>query len=116
MATSSAVVPATTHIPKRRFGADDVAYLFTLLFAVTIFAITALLIWELWDHSKLTIDKFGFKFITSKLWNPVTNEFGALPFIYGTVISSFLALLISVPLGVGAAIYLSELATAKVSN
>ena len=44
------------------------------------------------------------------MWNPVTDEFGALPFIYGTVITSFLALLISIPLGVGAAIYLSELA------
>jgi phosphate transport system permease protein len=116
MATSSAAVPTTTTIPKRRFGADDVAYIFTLVFAVSIFAITILLISELWTHSKLSIDKFGFSFITSKLWNPVTNEFGALPFIYGTVISAALALVISVPLGVGAAVYLSELATTKVSN
>ena len=49
-------------------------------------------------------------------WNPVTEQFGALPFIYGTVLTSVLALLISVPLGVGAAIFLSELAPARISN
>jgi phosphate transport system permease protein len=50
------------------------------------------------------------------MWNPVEDQFGALPFIYGTVLTSFLALLISVPVGVGAAIYLSELATPRLSN
>src|SRR5208283_4226983 len=49
-------------------------------------------------------------------WNPVTDQFGALPFIYGTVVTSLLAMLISVPLGVGAAMFLSELAPAKLSN
>ncbi len=116
MATTSAAVPQSTRIAKRRFGGDDVAYGFTLLFALSVFAITALLVWELWLHSSLTRDKFGFSFITSKLWNPVTDQFGALPFIYGTLVTSLIALLISVPLGVGAAIYLSELATSKVSN
>jgi phosphate transport system permease protein len=115
MATSAAV-SQTTAAPKRRFGGDEVAYGITLLFALSIVAVTVLLVVELWQHSSLTRDKFGFGFIGSKLWNPVTNQFGALPFIYGTVLTSFLALLIAVPLGVGAAIYLSELATAKVSN
>src|SRR5207248_955102 len=58
----------------------------------------------------------GFSFLWGRTWDPVTNKFGALPFIYGTVITSFLALLISVPLGVGAAIYLAELAAPKLSN
>jgi phosphate transport system permease protein len=115
MATSAAVSQTTT-VPKRRFGGDEVAYGITLLFALSIVAVTILLVVELWQHSSLTRNKFGFGFIGSKLWNPVTNQFGALPFIYGTVVTSLLALLISVPLGVGAAIYLSELATAKVSN
>jgi phosphate transport system permease protein len=115
MATSAAV-SHTTAVQKRRFGGDEVAYGITLLFALSIVAITILLVVELWQHSSLTRNKFGFGFVGSKLWNPVTNQFGALPFIYGTVLTSFLALLIAVPLGVGAAIYLSELATAKVSN
>lgn len=116
MATSSAAVPQSAPIPKRRFGGDELAYGFTLFFALLIIAITILLVWELWLHSELSRTKFGLSFITSKMWNPVSDEYGALPFIYGTVITSLLALIISVPLGVGAAVYLSELALPKVSN
>lgn len=54
--------------------------------------------------------RFGWAFVTSSTWDPVAERFGALPFIYGTLVSSFLALLIAVPLGLGAAIYLSEVA------
>ena len=113
---SSAAVPQTRNILKRRFGGDEVAYAVTLFFALSILAVTVLLVVELWNHSALTRNKFGFAFIGSKLWNPVTSQFGALPFIYGTVITSLLALIISVPLGIGAAVYLSELAASRVSN
>ena len=68
------------------------------------------------DHSGPTRHEVGWGFLWSSTWDPVTEEFGALPFIYGTVVTSFIALLISVPLGVGAAIFLSELAPAKLSN
>jgi phosphate transport system permease protein len=74
------------------------------------------IVWQLWVHSAPARPKFGFSFLTSKLWDPVTDKFGAWPFIYGTLVTSALALVISVPLGVGAAIYLSELAEAKLSN
>jgi phosphate transport system permease protein len=116
MATSAAVVSGATNTPRRRFGGDEVAYLVTLIFAASILVITVAIVWQLWLHSSPAKEKFGFSFLTSKLWNPVTDEFGAWPFIYGTVITSFLALLIAVPLGVGAAIYLSELARPKLSN
>ncbi len=116
MATSSAAVSQPTSIPKRRFGADEVAYGFTLLFALSIIALTILLVWELWVHSAPAREKFGFSFVTSTKWDPVAEKYGALPFIYGTVITSLVALLISVPLGVGAAIYLAELAPPKLSN
>ena len=116
MATSVAAVSPSGKTSKRHFGGDEVAYLFTLLFAVSIIAITAILVWQLWLHSSPAKEKFGFGFFTSSLWNPVTDQFGALPFIYGTVITSSLALLIAVPLGVGAAIYLSELAHPRVSS
>ncbi len=56
------------------------------------------------------IRKFGWQFPFSSAWNPVTEDFGALPFIYGTLVSSALALLIAVPLSLGVAIFLSELA------
>jgi phosphate transport system permease protein len=116
MATTVAAVPRSSQIPKRRFGGDELAYGFTLIFALSIIAITLALVWQLWVHSSPAREKFGLGFITSTMWNPVTDQYGALPFIYGTVITSFLGLLISVPLGVGAAIFLSELAPPKVSN
>ena len=117
MATSTAAISrASAATAKRRIGADEVAYLVTLVFAASILVLTVLIVWELWLHSSPAKEKFGFSFLTSKLWNPVEDKFGAWPFVYGTVVTSFLALLISVPLGVGAAIYLSELAPAKLSN
>jgi len=81
-----------------------------------ILAVTALLVYELCVWGLPSVQKFVLGFLTSRMWNPVEDEFGALPFIYGTVLTSFLALLISVPIGVGAAIYLSELASPRLSN
>jgi phosphate transport system permease protein len=57
-----------------------------------------------------SITKFGFSFFTSQEWNAVTQEYGALPAIFGTLYSSLLGLLIAVPLSLGAAIFLVELA------
>lgn len=57
-----------------------------------------------------SIKKFGWRFLFTSTWDPVAEVFGALPFIYGTLVSSLLALLIAVPLGLGAAVYLAELA------
>src|SRR5271170_1403583 len=95
---------------------DQIAHLVTLIFAASVFVVTVLLVYELWVHSAPSRAKFGFSFLTGQVWDPVNEQFGALPFIYGTVVTSFLALLISVPLGVGAAIFLSELAPPKFSN
>jgi len=57
---------------------------------------------------------FGWSFLVTSTWDPVAERFGAIPFVYGTLVSSFLALLIAVPLGLGAAIYLAELAPARI--
>jgi len=112
---------ATAVLEKRATGissqtADAIARLVVLVFAATVLLISLLLIYELWIGSAPSRHKLGWSFITSSMWNPVSEEFGALPFIYGTVITSFIALLISVPLGVGAAIFLSEMAPAGISN
>jgi phosphate transport system permease protein len=66
--------------------------------------------------SMLAIRRFGFGFLTSQHWNPIRGEFGALPFIYGTVVSSLIALLISVPLSLGIAIFLVEQAPLYVAR
>jgi phosphate transport system permease protein len=101
---------------RRLRGGDELAWLIVLLFAISVLIVTALLIAELWVGSAAPREKFGFGFLTSKLWNPVTDEFGAYPFIYGTLVTSAVALAISVPIGVGAAVYLSELASGKWSD
>jgi phosphate transport system permease protein len=95
---------------------DQITHLVTLIFAASVFLVTVFLVYELWIHSGPSRAKFGFRFLTGKTWDPVAEDFGALPFIYGTVLTSFLGLLISIPLGVGAAIFLSELAPPQLSN
>ncbi|MFB3777103.1 MAG: phosphate ABC transporter permease subunit PstC [Bryobacteraceae bacterium] len=92
------------------------AHLVTLVFASSVLLITVLLVMELFDASFLSRQKLGWRFLISRSWDPVMEDFGALPFIYGTVVTSFLALLLAVPVGVGAAIFLSELAPPRVSD
>lgn len=82
----------------------------TLLAASVVVAILIAIILELYTQSSFSIDKFGFSFITSTDWNPVTGEYGALPFIFGTIVSSFIAILIAVPISVGVAVFLTEIA------
>lgn len=120
MATTSAVTvpPAggARSFAKRLQDGDEFAHILTLLFAASVLLIAVLLVYELWIHSDLSRNKFGFDFFFSSTWDPVQGQFGSLPFIYGTLVTSVLALVISVPLGVGAAIFLSEMAPARLSN
>jgi phosphate transport system permease protein len=64
---------------------------------------------ELFRDSKLTIAKFGLNFWRTKTWDPVAGDFGALPFIWGTLYSSLVAMLLSTPIALGIAVFLSEL-------
>ena len=95
---------------------DKIAHLVTMIFAASVFLVTIWLVYELWIHSAPSRAKFGFGFLTSASWDPVAVKFGALPFIYGTVLTSLIALIISIPLGVGSAIFLAELAPPRFSN
>lgn len=101
---------------KRLRSGDEIAYLVTFLSAASVIAVTALLVYELYKGSALPRAKFGWSFLFTSTWDPVAEQFGALPFIYGTVMTSALALLIGIPLGVGAAIFLAELAPAGISS
>jgi phosphate transport system permease protein len=80
-----------------------------LVCALSIFAIVVLILFELITRSRLTIDKFGLGFFFHSSWDPVNGNFGALPFLYGTIVSSFVGLLIAVPLAIGVAIFLTEM-------
>src|SRR3989304_919744 len=67
----------------------------------------------LWIASSETRSTVGFNFITSNDWNPVGEQFGALPFIAGTLVTSLVALVVAVPLGLGIAVFLAELCPAR---
>lgn len=82
----------------------------TLVMALSVVALIVLVGWQLFHGSTLSLKKFGAGFLTSSHWNPVEEEYGALPFVFGTLVSSLLALVLAVPLSIGTAIYLTELA------
>jgi phosphate transport system permease protein len=90
---------------------------FRVLLTVAALAVPVLLgflVWELWSGARMAIGEFGLGFLTSSEWDPVSGQFGALPLIFGTVVSSALALLIAVPLSLGVAIFLTEFAPMKI--
>ena len=81
----------------------------TRFFAIVVFSILAAILASLVIGSQLTLEKYGFSFIWSNDWDPVKEEFGALVPIYGTVVTSVIAMLIGVPVSFGIAIFLTEL-------
>ncbi len=97
-------------------GGDAIAYSITLASATLVLLLVALIVLELWTHSQPTVKTFGFHFLWTSTWDPNAGKFGALPFIYGTCVTSFLALLIAVPLGVASSIFLAEMAPPRLSN
>jgi phosphate transport system permease protein len=98
-------------------GSGDLADKFfiglMLTCALSIFAIVLFILTILTVRSKLSLVQFGFHFFTRSAWDPVSGDFGALPFIFGTLATSLLALAMAVPLALGVAIFLSELCPEK---
>ncbi len=84
------------------------------LAALSIPILLGFLVVELFQGSRLAMAKFGLSFVTTSVWDPVAEQFGALPLIFGTLASSALALLIAVPLSLGVAIYLTEFAPQRI--
>jgi phosphate transport system permease protein len=95
---------------------DEISRLGTLACAVTVLLVVGLIIGELWANSQPTVKTFGWHFLFTSTWDPNNDRFGALPFIYGTCVTSFLALLIAVPLGVASSVFLAEMAPPNLSN
>jgi phosphate transport system permease protein len=75
----------------------------------TILLIVGLIIYELITKGQLSWHAFGWKFFFTRDWDPVNDQYGALPFVYGTLVSSILALIISVPLAIGVAVFITEM-------
>jgi len=76
---------------------------------LAVLGVLGLIVYELVVRSELSWHAFGFKFFTSSEWDPVNEQFGALPFVYGTLVSSLVALIIAVPLSVGVAVFTTEM-------
>jgi phosphate transport system permease protein len=98
---------------------DRIFHILMVLCALSIFVIVALIGYELIAQSRLTWVQSGFKFFYTSFvdpttnqpsyWDPVNGNFSAVPFIYGTLVSSFLSLLVAVPLAIGVAVFLTEM-------
>jgi phosphate transport system permease protein len=114
MSARVSAVPSTQPLPQKRRAADrfgDVA-LYGLTAAATAAAFVLLggIGWKIFDLARPAISKFGFAFITRQGWDAVHRHFGALDLIWGTAVTSLVALLIAAPLSIAIGLYLSELA------
>ncbi|MPZ49751.1 MAG: phosphate ABC transporter permease subunit PstC [Dehalococcoidia bacterium] len=79
---------------------------------LALLAVMVAMVYELADGARPSFAKFGFGFLTGTTWDPVKEVFGALPLVYGTIVSSIVGLVIAVPISIGTAIFLSDLAPA----
>jgi phosphate transport system permease protein len=122
MATSASIAPGIRpqgrvhrYIGRLKTG-DEIARLIALTAASAVILITGILVYQLWIDSALTRHKFGWAFLFRQGWDTNADQYGALAYVFGTAATSLIALLIAVPLGVGAAIFLAELAPPRLSD
>ncbi len=101
---------------SRMLNGDRLAHGLVFSCAACVILLTVMLAYELWANSALSRMQFGWSFLFSNTWDPIAGKFGALPFIYGTVVTTALGLLFAIPLGIGAAVFLAELAPARISD
>jgi phosphate transport system permease protein len=107
----SNAIAHTTSLAKKRASAGDRTYIWVLQIAAAVVLLVIIgLLYELISGSMDSIQQFGLSFITSSTWNPSDQKFGALPFILGTLYSSFWALVLALPVSIFTAVFLSEFA------
>ena len=95
---------------------DAIFQLVALLFGLSVLVITGGIILELWLQSSAAREEYGLSFLWRTEYNPGGNEFGALPFIYGTLVTAFISILLAGPVGVGIAAYLVEIAPRRLNG
>jgi phosphate transport system permease protein len=107
------VAASTQEAPllKRRYSQlpDHIFQLAMLGCGVSVLALVGLIVYELVSGSGLSWHAFGWRFFFTSQWDPVNDHFGALPFVYGTIVSSIVALVLAVPLAVGVAVFITEM-------
>jgi phosphate transport system permease protein len=89
--------------------ADSIFHMAMLSCGLCVLALVGLIVYELITKSNLSWHAFGWKFFFQSEWDPVALQFGAFPFVYGTIVSSILALVIAVPLAIGVAVFITEM-------
>ncbi len=107
---------AKMQVARRIWTADRPFRFATAACCILIVLIMAGILLELWRHSQLALQRFGWGFLVSASWDPVRENFGALSSIYGTVVSTLIALLVAVPTSLVVALLLVELAPKKLSG
>ena len=95
---------------------DKIVYTSLRFFSLVVVCLLISIIFQLFKASKLAFDEFGLSFVLSDFWNPVDDEFGALAFIFGTVVTSILSLLIAGPVSVFVAIFINEFLPKKLAG
>lgn len=103
-------------VKRRGVSADGVYKTLLAGAAALLFVVVALIVYEVVRGAELSVRTIGWQFLVQTEWDPVADKYGALPYIYGTLVSSLLALLMAVPLGVGSAVFLAEIASRRVGS
>lgn len=103
------------HRRRLRFG-DALLRGLTVVFSAGLIVLLGLMLWVLADGGWPAFSRLGLSFFTSRDWNPVTDRFGALPYIYGTLVTSSLAILFALPISIGLALLLNEVRSGWVRN
>jgi phosphate transport system permease protein len=107
---------AAAPVRVRRFSLDPFYKAALAAAATAVFLVVALIVYEVARGSSLSIRTIGWSFLVQSEWDPVANHYGVLPYVYGTLVSSVLALALAVPLGIGSAVFLAELASRRIGS
>ncbi|HEY1199207.1 MAG TPA: phosphate ABC transporter permease subunit PstC [Thermoplasmata archaeon] len=100
--------PSSRGTPRVSRWGDRIFLILTLLATAAVAALMVALVVVLVYGSRATIQAYGFSFLTNRVWNPESNIYTIVPFAVGTLVTSAIALLIAIPLGIGAAIFLTQ--------
>jgi phosphate transport system permease protein len=109
-----AVIPRSRSTRKTSVLGDACFKWLVVGCALALAVVVVLIFLELVLQSRLSMRQFGLKFLITQVWDPVAGNFGALPFIYGTVVSSLIALMLAVPLSLGTALFLTEICPRRI--
>jgi phosphate transport system permease protein len=116
--TTATYEPVAPETDLRRQGIrlGDIAFKgIAIAAALAVAALLGLIAWKVFDLAWPAMQEFGLSFVWTEAWDPVTEQFGALIFIYGTVVTSLIALVIATPLSIAIALFLSEIAPRRVA-